>query len=51
MNVIRAKAEAKGKPLAPVQGCASGDCASCGNGLCGGHVFSVGESAQEEKKE
>jgi electron transport complex protein RnfE len=30
MNVVRAKAEAKGKPLADPQGCmAEGDCASC----------------------
>lgn len=30
MNVVRAKMEAKGKPLAKPSGCISGDCASCG---------------------
>jgi electron transport complex protein RnfE len=45
MNIIRAKAEAKGKPLPPAQGCMSGDCAGCGNGACGGHIFTVGSDA------
>ena len=30
MNVVRAKMDAKGKPLAKPSGCNSGDCASCG---------------------
>lgn len=29
MKVVRKKQEAKGKPLAPAQGCFSGDCANC----------------------
>lgn len=29
MNIIRAKAEAKGKPLAKPSGCLTGDCAGC----------------------
>ncbi len=36
MNVIRAKAEKKGKPLPKAQGCLAGDCSSCGqSALCG----------------
>ncbi|MGN0350484.1 MAG: electron transport complex subunit RsxE [Roseburia sp.] len=30
MNIVRAKMEAKGKPLAAPSGCITGDCASCG---------------------
>lgn len=30
MNIIRARAEKKGKPLPAAQGCLAGDCASCG---------------------
>lgn len=30
MNVVRARAEKKGKPLPAAQGCLAGDCASCG---------------------
>ena len=29
MNIVREKQEAKGKPLAPANGCLSGDCAGC----------------------
>ncbi len=46
MNVLRKRAEAKGKPLAPAQGCLAGDCGSCGNALCSGHLHS-----SEKKKE
>lgn len=40
MNILRKRAEAKGKPLAPAQGCLAGDCSSCGNALCSGHLNS-----------
>ena len=40
MNILRKRAEAKGKPLAPAQGCLAGDCSSCGNALCSGHMHS-----------
>ena len=30
MNIVRAKMEAKGKPLAKPSGCITGDCAGCG---------------------
>ena len=46
MNILRKRAEAKGKPLAPAQGCLAGDCGSCGNALCSGHLHS-----SEKKKE
>lgn len=47
MNVVRAKAEKKGKPLPAAQGCLAGDCASCGqSGMCTGKV-----NAASEKKE
>ena len=37
MNVVRAKMDAKGKPLAKPSGCISGDCASCGqSAMCTG---------------
>lgn len=37
MNIVRAKMEAKGKPLAAPSGCLSGDCASCNqSALCTG---------------
>ena len=45
MNIIRKRAEEKGKPLPPAQGCLAGDCSSCGNALCSGHLHS------SEKKE
>ncbi len=47
MNIIRDRAEKKGKPLPAVQGCLGGDCSSCGNHLCGGHLAS-GEKKSEE---
>ena len=38
MNVVRAKAEAKGKPLAKAQGCLGGDCSGCAAAAhCSGH--------------
>lgn len=47
MNVVRAKAEKKGKPLPAAQGCLAGDCASCGqSSMCTGKV-----NAASEKKE
>ena len=37
MNIVRAKMEAKGKPLAQPSGCLTGDCAGCGHAaVCGG---------------
>ena len=37
MNIVRAKMEAKGKPLAKPSGCLTGDCAGCGHAaVCGG---------------
>lgn len=47
MNILRKRAEAKGKPLAPAQGCLAGDCASCGNALCGGHLHSSEKKNEE----
>lgn len=40
MNIIRKRAEEKGKPLPAAQGCLGGDCSSCGNSLCSGHLHS-----------
>lgn len=46
MNVIRKKAEEKGKPLPAAQGCLAGDCSGCSaSASCGGHLFT------SEKKE
>lgn len=42
MNIVRAKMEAKGKPLAAPSGCISGDCASCGHS-----AMCTGKSATE----
>ncbi|MBO5371325.1 MAG: electron transport complex subunit E [Lachnospiraceae bacterium] len=37
MNIVRAKMDAKGKPLAKPSGCISGDCANCGqSAMCTG---------------
>lgn len=37
MSIVRAKMEAKGKPLAAPSGCLTGDCASCGqSAMCTG---------------
>ncbi len=40
MNIVRDRAEKKGKPLPAAQGCLAGDCASCHNSSCGGHLYS-----------
>lgn len=47
MNILRKRAEAKGKPLAPAQGCLAGDCSSCGNALCSGHLHSSEKKNEE----
>jgi electron transport complex protein RnfE len=48
MNVVRARAEAKGKPLAKAQGCLTGDCSGCASAsVCGGHG-NVEEKGGEE---
>lgn len=50
MNIVRAKMEAKGKPLAAPSGCITGDCANCGmSATCTGK--SVTENVTEEKTE
>ena len=57
MNIVRAKAEKKGKPLPAAQGCLAGDCASCGqSAICTGKLAAaVAEdkkaASQEAKKE
>ncbi|MCR5143780.1 MAG: electron transport complex subunit E [Lachnospiraceae bacterium] len=57
MNVVRAKAEAKGKPLPAAQGCLAGDCSSCEMSACTGkstvsatEVKKVDENKASEKK-
>lgn len=48
MNIVRDKAEKKGKPLPPAQGCLAGDCSSCGSkGLCSGHLNSTEKKSAE----
>lgn len=50
MNIVRRKAEEKGKPLHAPSGCMSGDCAGCGLGAsCGGKSISkdAGKEANE----
>lgn len=47
MNILRKRADAKGKPLAPAQGCLAGDCSSCGNALCSGHLHSSEKKSEE----
>ena len=50
MNIIRARAEAKGKPLPAAQGCLAGDCAGCGQrAICGGRTSA--SAAADDKKE
>lgn len=49
MNLVRAKMEAKGKPLAAPSGCLTGDCASCGqSAMCTGKTQS---QSSEQKTE
>ncbi len=47
MNIVRDKAEKKGKPLPAVQGCLGGDCSSCGNSACSGHLHSGTKKIEE----
>lgn len=47
MNIIRARAEKKGKPLPAAQGCLAGDCASCGHGSCSGKLVSETEAKKD----
>lgn len=48
MNILRDRAEKKGKPLPPAQGCLAGDCSTCGNsGLCSGHLHSSEKNKSE----
>lgn len=50
MNIVRAKMEAKGKPLAAPSGCLSGDCASCGqSAMCTGRSLSKEGAATAAK--
>ncbi|MFP3152830.1 electron transport complex subunit E [Lachnospiraceae bacterium ZAX-1] len=49
-NVVKNNAAKKGKTVVPAQGCTAADCAGCGNGTCGGRIFSVGPYKKEEKK-
>lgn len=52
MNVVRKKADAKGKPLPAAEGCLAGDCASCSNGSCGGKSSPAATVTKEvEEKE
>jgi electron transport complex protein RnfE len=52
MNIIRAKMEAKGKPLAQPSGCITGDCAGCGmSATCSGKSAGVSSAAKAEKTE
>lgn len=56
MNIVRAKMDAKGKPLAAPSGCLSGDCASCGqSAMCTGRsavaVEAASGAAQTSKTE
>lgn len=49
MNIVREKAEKKGRPLPAAQGCLAGDCSSCHqSGICGGKQIS---STDETKKD
>ena len=49
MNVIRAKAEKKGKHIAPVTGCLAGDCSSCGMESCTGKSNGAAVEAKKEE--
>ena len=52
MNIIRKKADEKGRPLPAAEGCLAGDCASCSNGSCGGKTtVTVNEVKAEAKAE
>ena len=48
MNILRDRAEKKGRPLPPAQGCLGGDCSTCGSsGLCSGHLHSSEKNKSE----
>ena len=50
MNIVRAKMEAKGKPLAAPSGCLTGDCAGCAqSAMCTGKNTSA--ATETDKKE
>lgn len=53
MKVIRTKADAKGKPLAPATGCLAGDCEGCAMGSCTGkaNVSSQSTTSTAAKEE
>jgi electron transport complex protein RnfE len=50
MNIIRERAEKKGKPLPAAQGCLAGDCTSCGNRACGGKTDGVGPGIKKNNE-
>lgn len=51
MNIVRAKMEAKGKPLAAPSGCLTGDCASCGqSAMCSGRSAGSSDAGQSAVK-
>lgn len=52
MNIVRAKMEAKGKPLAEPSGCLSGDCSHCGqSAMCTGRSAEAAAEAVTTKTE
>jgi electron transport complex protein RnfE len=51
MNVIRANAEKKGKPLPAATGCLAGDCATCNMGACTGKSAITTSSTAKSNKE
>lgn len=48
MNIVRAKMEAKGKPLAEPSGCISGDCANCNQSCAHRTEASMAEDSAEK---
>jgi electron transport complex protein RnfE len=51
MNVIRANAEKKGKPLPAATGCLAGDCTTCNMGACTGKSAITTSSTAKSNKE
>ena len=51
MNVLRERAEKKGRPLPAAQGCLAGDCATCGMGTCTGKSSVTEVQTETENKE
>ena len=50
MNIVRAKMEAKGKPLAEPAGCLSGDCSGCSQAAhCSGKATVKADAAGKEE--